>query len=142
MWPGKRAASGARSRFLVLLGLARDPLEQFLDFAVLLALAVGPFADHLLLGPHMCHQALNGFGEVGHRSCGAAAGAALFEGGPQPIDGSLKFAARARSALAGISTHGGGEPVFEVGIEAVLRLARLQIEKAEDQRTGKSEQRR
>ena len=45
-------------------------------------------------------------------------------------------------ALAAIFAHGGGEPVFEVGIEAVLRLARLQIEEAEDQRAGKAEQRR
>ena len=39
--------------------------------------------------------------------------------------------------------HGrsGGEPVFEVGIEALLRLARLQVEKAQDQRAGKAEQR-
>ena len=37
--------------------------------------------------------------------------------------------------------HGGREPVFEVGVEAVLRLARLQIEEAQDQRAGKAEQR-
>ena len=45
-------------------------------------------------------------------------------------------------AVAGIFAHGRGEPVFEVGVEAVLRLARLQIEKAEDQRAGEAEQRR
>ena len=38
--------------------------------------------------------------------------------------------------------HRGGEPVFEIGVEAVLRLAGLQIEKAEDQRAGEPEQRR
>ena len=59
----------------VLLGLARDPLQQFLDLAVLLALAVGPFADHLLFVPHMGDQTLNGFGEVGHRGRGAAVAA-------------------------------------------------------------------
>ena len=37
--------------------------------------------------------------------------------------------------------HRGGEPVFQIGIEAVLRLAGLQIEKAENQRAGKPEQR-
>ena len=41
----------------------------------------------------------------------------------------LQFAADAGSAIA-IFAHGGGEPVFEVGVEAVLRLARLQVEKA------------
>ena len=48
----------------------------------------------------------------------------------------------AAPAFAGIFAHRGGEPVFEVGIEAVLRLARLQVEEAQDQRAGKAEQRR
>src|ERR1700716_1149813 len=78
---------------LTLLGLARDVLEQFLDLAVLLALAVGPFADHLLFGPHMRDQALDGFGEVGHRRGGAAAAAALFEARPQPLDRGMHLAA-------------------------------------------------
>src|SRR5882672_9937855 len=125
----------------ILLGLASDALEQFLDLAVLLALAVSPFADQLLLGPHMRDQALNGFGEIGHRRHGAAAAAALFEARPQTFDRGLKLAAGARGALAGISAHGGGEPVFEIGIEAVLGLARLQVEKAQDQRSGEAEQR-
>ena len=47
----------------------------------------------------------------------------------------------APGGLAGIFAHRGGEPVFEVGIEPVLRLARLQVEKAEDQRAGEAEQR-
>ena len=34
---------------------------------------------------------------------------------------------------AAIFAHGGGEPVLEVGIEAVLRLARLQVEEAQNQ---------
>src|ERR1700694_840418 len=63
---------------LAFLGLARDALQQALDLAVLLTLAVGPFADHLLLGAHMRDQPLNGFGEVGHRGRGASAPAALF----------------------------------------------------------------
>src|SRR6476646_7438258 len=67
------------SRFLALLRLTRDPLEYFLDLAVLLALAVGPFADHLLFGPHMRDQTLNGFGEVGHRGGSGTARAALFQ---------------------------------------------------------------
>ena len=55
----------------------------------------------------------------------------------------LQVAAAARDgrAVAGIFAHRGGEPVLEVGIEAVLRLARLQIEEAENQRAGKAEQR-
>src|ERR1700675_1018983 len=102
---------------LILLRLARDPLEQFLDLAVLLALAVGPFADHLLFGAHMRQQTLNGGGEIGARGGGAAAGAAFFQSGPQPLDRGLKLAARAGGALAGIFLHRGGEPVFEVGVD-------------------------
>ena len=37
--------------------------EQLLDLAVLLALAVGPFADHLLLGAHVRDQRLDRFGK-------------------------------------------------------------------------------
>ena len=37
--------------------------------------------------------------------------------------------------------HGGGKPVLEIGVKAVLRLTRLQIEKAEDKRAGEAEQR-
>src|SRR5580700_10857212 len=106
----RRAASGAspwlmrfldanryplRSKTLTLLRLAGEPLQQSLDFAVLLALAVGPFADHLLLGPHMRDQALDGFGQIGHRPGGAAARDAFLQGQPQPLDRGLKLAAAA-----------------------------------------------
>src|ERR1700722_16919448 len=97
---------------LIILRLARDPLEQFLDLAVLLALAVGPFTDHLLLPAHMRHQPLNGFGKVGHRRGGAAAAAALLHGRAQPFDGGLQVAA---GGLRGIAAHRGGEPVFKGG---------------------------
>src|ERR1700674_5453412 len=110
-----REAGDTWARSLTLLGLAGEALEQFLDLAVLLALAVGPFADHLLFGPHMRDQPLNGFGEIGHRGRGAAARTALFQRSPQPLDSCLKFAAGA--GFAGIFAHRGGEPVFEIGIE-------------------------
>src|SRR3954468_15469943 len=103
-----------------LLGLACDALQQALDLAVLLALAVGPFADHLLLGAHMRDQALNGLREVGHRSSGAAVVAAFLHGGAQALDGVLQVAAGAGGALAGIFLDGGGKPVFQIGVEAVL----------------------
>ena len=35
----------------------------------------------------------------------------------------------------------GGQRIFEFGVEAVLRLAGLQIEEAEDERAGEAEQR-
>src|SRR5437879_11834452 len=83
---------GARSRS-ALLRLLGDPLQQLLDLAVLLALAVGPFADHLLLGAHMRDQALDGLGAVGHRRRGVAAAAALFNHRAYPFPRLLPFAA-------------------------------------------------
>src|SRR5262249_61930616 len=124
---------------LVLLGLAREAFEQPLDFAVLFALAVGPFPDHLLLGAHMRDQALDGVGKIGYCRYRAAVAAAFLDGCAQPLDCALQVAAGALAAA--VFANGGGEPVFEIGVEAVLRLARLQIEKAEDQRTGESAQR-
>src|SRR6266700_1964837 len=132
---------------LTLFRLARDAFQEAPDLAVLLALAVGPFANHLLLGPHVRDQRLDGFGETGHRRGGAAAGGAFLEHDAQPLDRGLELAARNAAArcdghlAAAIFAHGGGEPVFEVGVEAVLRLARLQVEEAEDQRAGEAKQR-
>src|SRR3954470_17750612 len=104
---------------LTLLGLTRDALQQAPDLAVLLALAVGPFADHLLLGPHMRAQRLDGFGEARHRRGGAAAAAAFLEHGAQALDDGLKLAAGNAATTAGgdshlaaaIFAHGGGKPV-------------------------------
>src|SRR5579872_6968312 len=67
---------------LTLLLLASEAFEQFLDLAVLFALAIGPFADHLLLGAHMRDQALNGFREIGHGGRGRAVGAAFLDRRP------------------------------------------------------------
>src|SRR3954447_9097784 len=106
---------------LTLLGLTRDALQQAPDLAVLLALAVGPFADHLLLGPHMRDQRLDGFGEARHRRSGATAAAALLEHrAPAPDHGPKLAAGKAPAATAGgarplavaIFAHGGGKPVF------------------------------
>src|SRR4029077_2412822 len=124
---------------LTFLGLPCESLQEPLDLAILLALSVGPFPDHLLLGAHVRDEALNGFGQIGHRSRGAAACTAFFQRLPQPVDRGLQFTAR--SLLAGIVAYRGSQPVFELGVEAVLRLARLQVEKAEDQRTRKTKQR-
>src|SRR3954452_12929908 len=104
---------------LTLLGLTRDALQQAPDLAVLLALAVGPFADHLLLGPHMRDQRLDGFGEARHRRGSAAAAAAFRNHGAQALDDGLNLAAGnppaptggARPLAAAIFAHGGGKPV-------------------------------
>src|SRR5450631_3499735 len=115
---------------LALLRLPGEALEQPLDFAILLALAIGPFADHLLLGAHMRDQSLDGLGEVGH-GCRGVAVAVVLDRGAQPLDRGRQLAA---GAVAGIFAHRGGEPVLEVGIEAVLCLAGLQVEEAQEDR--------
>src|SRR5947208_2847010 len=83
---------------LTLFRLAGDAFQQSPDLAVLLALAVGPFADHLLLGPHVRDQRLDRLGEAGHRRGGAAAGGAFLEHEAQPVDRGLKLAARSGAA--------------------------------------------
>src|ERR1700752_994292 len=108
------------SSISTLLGLPREPLQQPLDLAVLLALAVGPFPDHLLLGAHMRDQSLNGLREIGHCGRGVAAAPTLTRGA-QFVGREGEVPGR-RSAIVAIVAHGGGEPVFEIGVEAVLRL--------------------
>ena len=46
------------------------------------------------------------------------------------------------AGLARVVVHRGGEPVFELGVETVLRLAGLQIEEADDEGAGKAKERR
>ena len=48
----------------------------------------------------------------------------------------------ARAPSPRIFAHRRREPVFQIGVKSVLRLAGLQIEEAEDQRSGEAEQRR
>src|SRR3954463_7184994 len=92
----------ASAMSLTLLGLTRDALQQAPDLAGLLAPAVGPFTDHLLLGPHMRDQRLDGLGEARHRRGGATAAAAFLEHRAQALDDSLKLAAgNATAATAG-----------------------------------------
>ncbi len=96
----------------------------------------------MLLGAHMRHQALDRLGQIGHRGRGVAAAAAAFlERGAEAIDRALHVAGGA-GLIAGNAAYRGGKPVLEVGVEAVLGLARLQVEEAEDQRAGEAEQRR
>ena len=61
----------------------------------------------------------------------------------QAVDGRahLAGAAGGDDRLGRVVVDRGGEPVFQFGVEAVLRLARLQVEEAEHQRAGEAEQR-
>ena len=94
-------------------------------------------------------QPLDRFREIGHRGGGSPMRAAVGDCLAQTLDRQLQVARHGggergnsrRLALDAEIAHRGGEPILELGIEAVLRLTRLQIEKAEHQRPRQSEQR-
>ena len=86
-----------------------------------------------------CNEALDGVRKACHCGRRGAAGAHVLHGAPQPVDRMVQSAPSA-GRLA-IFAHDRRQPVLEVGVEAVLRLARLQVEKAEHQRAGEAEQR-
>src|SRR5664279_4440924 len=70
---------------------AQHAFEKFLDLALLLGLAVDPIADHLLLGAHVVHEALDRLGEIGHGIGGGLAGAGLVDGFAQTFDRRAHF---------------------------------------------------
>src|SRR5215470_17555561 len=113
---------------------------------MLLGLRIDPVSDHLLLAAHVVHQPLNRFREIGHGGRGGPARSALGDCLPQSLDGDAQIALdRARCGRGCVPAdaeiaHGGGEPILEFNIEAVLRLAGLQVEKAEHERARKSKQ--
>src|SRR5262245_51262131 len=55
------------------------------------------------------------------------------------IDGEPR---RPRALIHAKIAHGARQPVFEVGVKAVLRLPRLEVEEAEHQRAREAEERR
>ena len=115
----------------------------------MLGLGLDPVADHLLLGAHVVDQPLDRFGEIGHGGGRRPARSALGDGLAQSLDRRSEISRRRardrhrarRLALDAEIMHRGGEPILEFGIEAVLRLARLQVEEAEHERACKPEQR-
>ena len=109
------------------------------------SLAVDPFADQLLLAAHVVDQPLDRFGEVRHRPGRGLVRAAIRDHLAQPLDRGMDVRAARRGRDRGLDAeiaHRGGEPVLQVGVEAVLRLAGLQVEKSQHQRSGEAEQRR
>ena len=84
--------------------LAHHDLQQLLDLALLLGLRVDPVADHLLLGAHMVHKALDRFGEIGHRGGRGLPGLDLVDRIAQPLDRGAHFARHAGGS-AGFGGH-------------------------------------
>ena len=80
----------------------------------------------------MRHEGLNALGEVRHRR---GALALILR-----IDGPT-LTGRLVDDRHGLGLDVAGQEVLEFGVEAVLRLPRLQIQKTEDQRAGETEQR-
>ena len=107
--------------------LAHHDLKEFLDFALLRGLRVHPVADHLLFGTHMVDETLDRLGKVGHGGRSGFAGLDLIDGAAQAVDRGPDFAAHAGRdcRLGRLIVDGGGEPVLEFRVEAVLRLTRL-----------------
>ena len=107
--------------------------QQPADVLLLRGLRLDPVADLLLLLAHVADQGLNALGEARHRR--RALALVLRIGRRRPC-------ARApRRRGAGLRLDMAGEKILQLGVEAVLRLPRLQIEEAEDQRAGEAEQR-
>ena len=108
--------------------------EELADVLLLYRLCVDPVANLLLLGAHMADQGLNAFGE----RCDRLGVTLIFDRRLPALgnDRPLRHCFRDRRRL-----HVAGEKLLEFGIEPILRLPRLEIEKAEDERTRKPEQR-
>src|SRR4029453_18673899 len=127
--------------FLLVTVFAHENFEQSAHLAMLLGLRIDPVADHLLLAAHVMHQTLDRFCEIGHGG-GGCPRAPIGNGFPQPLDCYSQVARyRARSGRGDVAahaevTHGGGEPILELGIEAVLRLAALEAEDTRHEGAG------
>ena len=97
---------------------------------LLLGLRIDPVADHLLLGAHVLDEALDRFGEIGHRVGRGLARSGVADRLLEPVDRELDLGRRRRPPTRprlGVDAeiaHRGREPVLELGVEAVLRLAR------------------
>ncbi len=99
-----------------------------------------PVAHHLLFATHAFDQSLNAFSQIGERRrCALAGGLATLQ-----ILNMFGEIAHATDIIfrcqIGVKIRDRRKPVFKFGVEAVLRASCLQIEKAQDERSGKAEE--
>ena len=125
------ACKGHRAHLFVHV-FPHEDFQEPADIAMLLGLGVHPIANHLLLRAHVLDQPLNGFREIGHGGCGRPARSAFCDHIPQAVDRAFEIPrkrARRRGSRAltvdDEIAHRGGQPILEIGVEPVLRLARL-----------------
>ena len=104
--------------------------------------------DHLLLGTHVLDEPLNGLGEIRHRLRRRFGLAEIGHRVGQPFERRVNLAVETSGAhgwavgcVGADFVDGSRQPILKVGVEAVLCLARLEVEKPENERAGKAEQR-
>src|SRR5262250_1546233 len=125
----------------------RKDFQQPPDFTMLYCLCVNPFTNQLLFAAHMMDEALYGLGQICHRAGCALAGAAFHHNVTQTFDHRMNFTSMPHRGWDHVGRlnhkvpYRGGEPVFEIGVESILCLAGLKVEKPEDQRAGETEER-
>src|SRR6266436_4781145 len=110
--------------------LASEMLEQALHLALLLGLGRCPIADHLLLGTHVVDEIVNRLGEIRHGGGRGLARSGVTDRLLEALDRSPNLARGRRGPGAWITlgsqiAHRRRQPILELNVEAVLRLARL-----------------
>src|SRR5262249_54872092 len=114
---------------------------------------IDPFAQDLLLGPHLSHKLIQAIGQPKQAIAVLRAAAynallnLLDEVGNAALhveqsEAELSLRARRIARTVRAELCDGGKPLLKFVVEAGLGLPSLQIEKAEDQRACQAEQRR
>ncbi len=93
-------------------------------------------AHHLLLRAHMADKALNALGKASQsRGRAGIHRATIGQFLPQPLEGDHDIAAPGPAIIGNRQiAAGGGKEILDLGVETVLGLTGLKIEKTEDKR--------
>ena len=137
---------------------AGEILQHRGDLRLAHGLLVHPFAHDLLLGAHLPYELIDALGELAHRFI-VAAGSSLGTGAVrllQPVGQGRERALHVEHGAVELAAHlvragrrgaacrrqfgDARQPFLQLVVEAVVCMARLQIEKAEDERSGKAEE--
>ena len=135
----------------------REVAEHVCDFGLLRRLLVDPFAHDLLFGAHLADELVHTAREIAHmivrsgpRNTAERAGVAALETLRKILDRALHLKHRGKELAARLFGDAGGarrqlgdtgQPFLELVIEAVVSMAGLQLEEAENERAGETQQR-